>query len=439
MRSTVLKTLIIGTALSLAACGEVVVEDGNGNPDPSLMAISPAQGPLGGGTSATLTGAQFTDAVVVVVGPFVASDIQVSDAGTVSFVTPAGLVSGEPQDVLVFNENGFTTLPAAFTYNPVPSVSAIDPVHGSVSGGTTVTIGGSGFANDNANVSVTIGGVAATNVTVVDDNTITAKTDAAPPAMAFQPQDVVVSSDNGDAIYEQSFFYTRQGLLTANKGRNNLDNRALYFVDPATGDATQFGTNQVPPSRFAMAANGKLYSTGNNAALAGWLIEVDPFSGVGTPIGQIRDTNGNTQRPSSLTAVGSILYSRTRSGYLVSIDPQTAIFTQIGVQDTSYTRASCLAMRDANNAYYIRSFDQTIDTINLSTGAITAGPSLGGMNADERCHGMALFNGSYYELALDRTTGATVLEKVNPANGVRTPLATMPSRVTGLATTPPSW
>ncbi len=439
MRSFMFKLLIIGTALSLAACGEVVVEEGNNNPDPTLMAVSPTAGPLGGGTSATVTGGEFTDAAVVVVGPFVAQDIKVTDAGTVTFVTPAGLVSGVPQDVLVYNENGFTKLPGAFTYNAVPEISAIDVNHGNIGGGTQITIGGSGFMNNNGNVAVTIGGVNATNVTVVDDQTVTVKAPMMPPAMAFQAFDIVLTSDNGDATFEQAFTYTRPGLLVAKKGRNGQQDRQLYYVDPATGISTETGVVDVTPSRMAASADGSIYEVANNRVLSGFLVKMDPFSGQATPIGPIRDINGSTSRTRSLAMINGTLYGWGFNNFLYSIDPATGIYTTVGATNTAVGGVGCMERRDSNTVYFMRRFDQTLDTVNLFTGVVTTGVALGG-NSNQACHGMALFNGTYYIVDLDRTNGdTTILEKIDINTGGRTPIATLPSHVTGLTVTPPGY
>lgn len=66
-----------------------------------------------------------------------------------------------------------TTLYAQWTL--VPTASAISPTSGSTTGGTAVTITGSGFING---ASVKIGGVAATSVAFVNATTLTAVTPA---------------------------------------------------------------------------------------------------------------------------------------------------------------------------------------------------------------------------------------------------------------------
>ena len=67
-----------------------------------------------------------------------------------------------------------------------PTVTSVVPNTGSTAGGTSVTINGTNFFNPST---VTFGGVAATNVIVVNSTTITATT----PAHAPGPVDVVVT------------------------------------------------------------------------------------------------------------------------------------------------------------------------------------------------------------------------------------------------------
>jgi Glycosyl hydrolases family 16/IPT/TIG domain len=86
--------------------------------------------------------------------------------------------------------------------NPAPKVSAISPNTGTANGGTAVTVTGTGFLSGAA---VTIGGAAATGVTVVSSTSITAKT----PAHAAGAADVVVkNTDNQTGALSGGYTYT---------------------------------------------------------------------------------------------------------------------------------------------------------------------------------------------------------------------------------------
>jgi len=86
--------------------------------------------------------------------------------------------------------------------NPAPTVSSISPTSGLTTGGTSVTISGSGFL---PGASVSIGGTAASNVSVVNGNSITAIT----PAHAAGIVDVAVTNTDGQSgTLVQGFTYT---------------------------------------------------------------------------------------------------------------------------------------------------------------------------------------------------------------------------------------
>ena len=106
-----------------------------------------------------------------------------------------------------------TTAPSigAFEYNgiaPAPTVNNISPVTGSTVGGTNITITGTYFIGATA---VTIGGTAATNVTVVNDSTITATT----PAHAVGTASVVVTTPSGTNAANTLFTYAAAPTVTS--------------------------------------------------------------------------------------------------------------------------------------------------------------------------------------------------------------------------------
>ncbi len=92
-----------------------------------------------------------------------------------------------------------TTLYAQWTL--VPTASAVSPTSGPTTGGTAVTITGSGFING---ASVKIGGVAATSVAFVNATTLTAVS----PAGTAGAKDVVVTNpDSQSATLSNGFTY----------------------------------------------------------------------------------------------------------------------------------------------------------------------------------------------------------------------------------------
>lgn len=98
------------------------------------------------------------------------------------------------------NAVGSCIFPAA-VQAPPPAVSAVSPKSGPTTGGTAVTITGTGFQNG---ASVTFGGTAATSVVVVSSTRITAVT----PAKATGKVAVAVANpDNQSSSLANGFFY----------------------------------------------------------------------------------------------------------------------------------------------------------------------------------------------------------------------------------------
>jgi hypothetical protein len=145
-----------------------------GTPAPTVSSVSPNTGGISGGTSVTITGTNFTGATSVTFGGAAATNVVVVDPQTITAKTPAhaaGFV-----DVAVTTAAGTGTGTNLYSYSASPpTVTGISPAAGSTTGGTSVTITGTNF---NGTPQVTIGGVAASQVTVVNSTTLTAVTPA---------------------------------------------------------------------------------------------------------------------------------------------------------------------------------------------------------------------------------------------------------------------
>jgi hypothetical protein len=167
---------------------------------PKISGIAPVSGLAAGGTQVTINGTGFAPGNIVSFGGVAATGVNVTSSTQLTATTPAhdaGVV-----DVEISNSVGQkSTLPKGFTYAAAaapgggpavaaPTVSAIAPATGAMTGGTDVTITGTGFA---AGDTVTLGGVAGTNINVTNDTQLTATT----PAHAAGVVDVAVSDSNG--------------------------------------------------------------------------------------------------------------------------------------------------------------------------------------------------------------------------------------------------
>jgi formylglycine-generating enzyme required for sulfatase activity len=140
-----------------------------------------------------------------------------------------------------------------------PSIASVTPARGLTSGGTTVTIRGSGF---DASTAVTIGGAAATSVTLVNPTTLTAVT----PAGQAGARDVVVSAFGGTATAVGAFSYVTvpswATLLEAVPDPSIVTSASLRAAIVATGypwrvrdNATNIELVLIPPGTFNMGCS----------------------------------------------------------------------------------------------------------------------------------------------------------------------------------------
>ena len=140
---------------------------------PTVSSVSPNVGPVVGGTVVTITGTNFAQGATVMFGSQAATSVTFQSATQILATTPAGIPGAVPVTVTVGGQSG--SLASGFTYVATPTVSAVSPSSGSISGGTAVTITGTNFA---AGATVKFGTATATNVVVTNSTTITATTPA---------------------------------------------------------------------------------------------------------------------------------------------------------------------------------------------------------------------------------------------------------------------
>jgi IPT/TIG domain len=195
---------------------------------PSVTGLSPAQGSVSGGASVTITGANLAAATAVYFGG-TGTWWTVNADGSITASAPPG-EAVDTVDVTVTSVGGTSAHSAAdvFTYTPapppppVPVVTGLAPSSGSVDGGDSVTISGSGFTGATG---VSFGGIDAASFTVNDDGSITAMS---PPGSAGTV-DVTVTTPGG-------------GPSAAVAGDQ------FTYVDPPPVTTTTTTTTPPPPS-----------------------------------------------------------------------------------------------------------------------------------------------------------------------------------------------
>lgn len=160
---------------------------------------------------------------------------------------------------------GFILLPA-----PPPEVTTVSPAFGGISGGTTVVITGSGFASG---ATVSFKGVAATDVEVVDDTTITCKTAAGTAGRG----DVVVTVSGQPGTMTNGFTYydVADNVVKLVRGGSVVGNNAAVAtqwppdVAPASyGGAADLWGTALSPSQVNASDFGVVLSATVNAGQA---------------------------------------------------------------------------------------------------------------------------------------------------------------------------
>ena len=224
----------LGSGQTLDATIQVFIEQGTPNEQvinvptpftyrraqltPTIVTVSPDQGPIVGGTRITIFGAGFEAPVQVSFssdGGTTWSQMQVVNVtfNQIIAITPtardvlpngSGTLTG-PVDLRVININsGKEAVRASvFRYTPAMQITTVRPLVGTALGGTDVTIDGIGFDQP---LQVFIGGVLA-QVLRVSGTQILARTGALPsPCGARSGTIEVINTNNGDtAIAPQSF------------------------------------------------------------------------------------------------------------------------------------------------------------------------------------------------------------------------------------------
>lgn len=148
-------------------------------PGITVSEVSPASGPIEGGTTVTISGAGFTADSTVRFGAVGARSVRYIGAATLEVVTPPNTLG--LLDVSVSSAGRVGRLQNAYRYTTTPGVSTMTPTRGAIAGNTYVVIRGSGFDRD---TTAFFDGVAALSVTLLDPSTIAVRTPPRAPGAA---------------------------------------------------------------------------------------------------------------------------------------------------------------------------------------------------------------------------------------------------------------
>lgn len=194
------RVLMVGAPPQEPGTVDVTVVDADGqstilagafvyDPPPALDGIAPVSGGEPGGEAVLVTGRWLVEGATVTFGEIAAASVVFHSPGSLTATAPGqgpGVV-----DVRVINPDGQAAgLAAAYRYLPDPTLSAVAPSVGPGTGGTRVTLSGTGFL---PGATVRFGRAAATYVEVVSGTRIAATT----PVHAGGPVTVTVANPAG--------------------------------------------------------------------------------------------------------------------------------------------------------------------------------------------------------------------------------------------------
>ena len=272
---------------------------------PTITNISPSFGPPTGGTLVEITGSNFvgTDSGFggsLMFGGTPATSYTVHSDTRITAVAPVG--SGIQQITVTHPQSGsspFTTN-ANFTYSSGPLILEIDPPFGPVTGGTVVTITGTGFA---VGATVKFGTTNATFVTVKSQTQIEV---ISPPGTGNQMITVTVNGVTSPSTPLASFAYSGP-IITS--------------ISPIAGPIAGGTAITIKGQNFTSASTvqfGPLLSATPTFVDTQTLTVTSPPSGVPQAV-HIRVTTGSGQSPETPAS----LFTYTNGPIINSLNPAT--------------------------------------------------------------------------------------------------------------------
>ena len=170
---------------------------------PTVTALDPSGGSLVGGTSVTVTGTGFTGATAVMFGAVAATSFAVESDTRLTAVAPA-YAGVKVVDVTVTTAAGQSAPSAVAEYSYGPSVTAVSPAEGPTSGGSLVTLTGTGLSG----ASLVMFGSEPAAIISLSDTSITVIS----PAHESGAVDVVVTTSAGTSPTSANARFTYAGV-----------------------------------------------------------------------------------------------------------------------------------------------------------------------------------------------------------------------------------
>lgn len=217
---------------------------------PTIVNVSPSGGSVTGGTTLTITGTNLLNTLSVKLGSSL-------NCGSLVVVSPTSLTCVTPSAgaatyavKAIMNDNQEVTLPSAFTYANAPVVSGVDFPYGSLAGGETIIINGSGFVNG---ATGKLGATSCSTTTFLNSSSLSCVT---PPNANGLVEIKVTNPDSQFGTLANAFDYRQSFISTWRTTSSNesitlpLKNGAIYnfTVDWGDGSAVSKVTSYNDPN-----------------------------------------------------------------------------------------------------------------------------------------------------------------------------------------------
>jgi len=210
---------------------------------PTLSSVSPNTGPVTGGTAATITGTGFQTGATVKFGSTLSTAVTVVSSTQINAMSPSG--SSGSVALNVTNTNGqYGSMPSAFTYTSAPTLSSVSPNTGPVTGGTAVTILGSGFQSG---TNVAFGGISAASVTFVSSTEIQA---VSPSSAAGTVSIAIANSSSQTATLAAAFTFFHTVNLSWTGSISTISGYNVYRSSTSGGPYSKVNSALIPGTSF---------------------------------------------------------------------------------------------------------------------------------------------------------------------------------------------
>ena len=405
------------------------------HPVPSVTGIDTEQGPLEGGTPIMITGSGFVAPLAVNFGSVPATDITITSDTRLTVNSPPS--SPGTVDITVTTAGG-TSGSDQFTYRAAPGVASVTPSRGSIAGGNTITITGTGFTGATAVTFTPIhvfwwayGPTPAASFTVNSDTKITAVT---PPGT-----------------------YTVDVTVTTPGGTSGANSSDQYMYGPAVLNFNSFGTSGMGGEPFTILGQG--FTGATNVTFAGnaapsFSVDSDgqitaiPPPGTGfvhvqvtTPLGTspIDPFCDNVYEPYASIVIGfacdQIGYSMDISGFSPGTGPESG-GTVLNITGGGFPQGTTVIFGDS--AVYSGDSGVAAYCPTIFSCTVTTPPGTGSVQLWMDDRGTVYPSGKYFTYT---ATEAPKLKSVAPSRGggglaeLATPNANITGHATGASTT----